>query len=283
MKAKNTAWVKWVVLGVVLLALIAAWFFKPRNPLDGYDTETVQARNITTYYSFTGTLQPAEQETVTAERSGTVETVHVQEGDRVEEDDILVTYENGREITAPRSGEVGPISIEEGDEIPTGTLITTISDYLHLEVELTVPEDNIGVVEQGAPVNVRVSAADADLTGTVSHVGYTGTTVGDAVYYPVTVRIDEVNNESLRFGMSAEITLERDNVKNVPSVAVKSVQFDNMNQPYVYVQDEEDQVVKKSIQTGVSDGLAVQVTDGLKAGDVILIPAERLSLMDFWR
>ena len=281
MKTRNTGWVKWVVIGVVLLALIAAWFFRPRDPLAGYDTETVENRTITTYYSFTGTLQPAEQETVAAERSGTVETLHVTEGDHVEEGDLLVTCENGREITAPRAGEVGAMLVEEGGEILPGTPVTTISDYANLEVDLSIPENNVAVINVGDPVTVRVSAVDAELSGTVTHVGYTGESVGGVVYYPATVSVENTESGGLRFGMSAEVTLERDRVTDVPSIAVASLQYDSLNQPYVYVKNSEGEAEKQPVETGVSDGTAVEITSGLSAGDVVLIPTDTFSFLDF--
>lgn len=86
-------WGKKHRLAVVALAVAAAILIylavKPADPAQGLATAWAGIRDITTYNSFVGNVQPATERAVVAGASEQVIDVCVKEGDRVAAGDVL--------------------------------------------------------------------------------------------------------------------------------------------------------------------------------------------------
>jgi HlyD family secretion protein len=78
----------------------------------------------------------------------------------------------------------------------------------------------------------------------------------------------------LRVGLSVEVKALNKSVANTTTISMKALQFDNENQPFVYYRDINNNVVTKPVKVGINDGNTVQIIDGIKTGEVVLLPAE---------
>jgi HlyD family secretion protein len=70
-----------------------------------------------------------------------------------------------------------------------------------------VSERDVTRVQIGQPVQVFIDALGEDLTGEVSDIARTSTTLGGDVIYKVTVELDQ-QPEGLLWGMSADVKIE---------------------------------------------------------------------------
>ncbi|HWQ30501.1 MAG TPA: hypothetical protein VN549_05870 [Negativicutes bacterium] len=89
-----------------------------------------------------------------------------------------------------------------------------------------------------------------------------------------TASVDLEKDPDLRVGLSVEVkTLNKvaDNALVIPMLAL---QFDDNNQPCILYRDENGNAATRYIKVGINDGTYVQVIEGLKARDTILIPSE---------
>jgi HlyD family secretion protein len=173
-------------------------------------------------------------------------------------------------ILAEVSGEVDEIYVEENDSLNMGTKIMDIVNYNDLQVTIKVDEYDLAAVTAGKEADVKISAINKDVSGNVSDISRQAEVVNDVSYFPTTITLK--NDADLRVGMSAEVKVLHYNEKNVTSISMKALQFDNENKPYVYYRDSVGNAAIKYIQVGINDGNVVQVTDGLKSGDTILVP-----------
>jgi multidrug efflux pump subunit AcrA (membrane-fusion protein) len=73
---------------------------------------TVEAEDITTFMTFTGKIQAVQDITIRSEVGGILEEVHFEEGDRVEEDQILARVEDEEFVLALREAEAAFFSAE---------------------------------------------------------------------------------------------------------------------------------------------------------------------------
>lgn len=142
---------KWiVVLAVVLvLAVAASVVLRKKAPVpsmeDLYTTSEVAVRDITNALTGSGTLQPADSYTVTTLVSGEILSDHFEEGDWVEEDQLLYVidssdasstqtqaqrnYEDAvksKYPTADASGLVSEVYVRNGDSVSAGTQLCKI-------------------------------------------------------------------------------------------------------------------------------------------------------------
>lgn len=184
------------------------------------------------------------------------------------------------EIRAPIAGTVLSVPIERGSIVSSavttvsgGTALLTLADLSDLRVRGQIDEAQIGRVEVGQPVIVRVDAyPDRELEGRVARVSPLGVETTNVVTFDVEIAIIDEDASILRSGMSADleiITTRREGVLLVPITAVHS----RGAARFVRVQGGEE----RRIVTGATDGMRLEVLEGLEEGDVLDMQAREVA------
>ena len=246
------------------------------------------------------------ERTLTAQASGTVSAINVQEGSTVEKDAILlqltgddlteaiqsasetlqsaqISMENMQDtmssytITAPISGTIIEKDAKQGDAMTSGTTLCIIYDLSYLEMQINVDELQISSLTVGQKVQITADAVQSKTyIGTVTRVSMKGTASGGTTTYPVTIQLDDT--DGLRPGMNANaeiVVAEANNVLTVPNAAIVRGNYVLVTQdsPSASNADETmtapDGYVYVPVQTGVSDDDYTEITSGLKDSDTI--------------
>ena len=87
--------------------------------------------------------------------------------------------------------------------------------------------------------------------------------------YPVTISIDP-GEQMLLPGMKAYATIILKEKTDVLTLSNKAITLEN-GQQYVFVRDENGELVRKPIVTGFSDGRVSEILDGLSEHDVAIV------------
>lgn len=261
------------ILTVLILCLLAAalvlWLLlRPREA--AFTEETAKTGDISTYYSFSGNIETKERQSLLADKVMQIADILVEEGDRVQKGDVLLKTTMGEEITADIDGEVTAIYVEESATLIAGAQLIDLANYDDLQVTIRVDEYDLSTVSAGKEVTATINALGRDVSGTVSKVSREATTMNGVSYF--TASVDLENDPDLRVGMSVEVRLLNQEAKGVTTLSVKAIQFDNENQPYVYIRDSDGKAVVQSVTVGINDGVTAQITEGVKPGDTVLIP-----------
>jgi len=74
------------------------------------------------------------------------------------------------------------------------------------------------------------------------------------------------------------VSVPRESVKNATTVSMDAIQYDEDNRPFVYCYDRHDEVVEQRVILGANDGVHVEIKDGVKSGETILIPPSGLMM-----
>jgi len=137
---------------------------------------------------------------------------------------------------SPINGVVTRLNVEVGENVVTGTMnqpgtvLMTLSDLEHMEVQVEIDETDIVDVEIGQRAEIEVEALiDTLLPGRVTEVGNSGITSmagtqEEVTNFLVTVLVDNAH-DALRPGMTATveiITATHEGVLNVPIQSVAS-------------------------------------------------------------
>lgn len=173
-------------------------------------------------------------------------------------------------VKAEINGVVADITAKENQTLALGSPIMNVVNYDTLIVTVKVDEYDLAAVSVGKEVSLNVNALDLQIGGVISKISKQATVVNGVSFFPTKITIDD--NENLRVGMSCEIKIINKSVKGVTAISMKALQFDNYNEPYVYYRDEKGNVATKRVTAGINDGNTVQILDGVKSGDVILVP-----------
>ncbi|MDH6356393.1 efflux RND transporter periplasmic adaptor subunit [Parabacteroides sp. PF5-9] len=197
-------------------------------------------------------------------------------------------------ITSPIDGVVINRAVEEGQTVAAGfstpTLFTIANDLTQMRVIADVDEADIGQVADGQRVTFSVDAYPDDVfEGNVTQIRLEATVTSNVVTYEVV--ISAYNPElKLKPGLTANVVIytdERPNVLTIPSKALRFIPdekaLESLNLTVENVGKEApvgkkivwqrvgQTVQPKVITTGTSTLNMVEVLDGLKDGEEVIV------------
>jgi membrane fusion protein (multidrug efflux system) len=172
-----------------------------------------------------------------------------------------------RVVRAPFAGVLGLRQVSPGALVTPGTAIATLDDLDRMYVDFPVPETQLGDVGRGQPVQGRVAAYhDRVFDGSIETV--------DARIDPgtraATVRAAFANaDHALRPGMLVEVRalLPARQALLVPEIAVVQVGQTS----FVWRVKDDGSVEQVTVRSGARRDGRVEITDGLRAGDRIVV------------
>ena len=188
--------------------------------------------------------------------------------------DEFNSYIVGNDVIAEYSGVVTEVPLEEGDGVTRNTSLVTLYDASDVTMEITVSEDDYKAIDQDGEVNITYTAyPDVVYNGVISEVSDAAyDSSSGEVYYTITVTV-QGDVSGLYEGMTGDVTCITKETKEVTYVSNRAI-FRDGTRSYVKVRDENGSIVEKDVTTGFSDGVNVEITEGLSQGDTVLIESK---------
>ena len=179
--------------------------------------------------------------------------------------------DRGQAVIAPINGYVKSLLVKEGDYVTVGQPLVSITQNRRLFLRADVSEKyyaSLPAITSAnfcTPYNNKVYALQ-DLNGRLLSYGKTS---GESSYYiPVTFEFD--NRGDVVPGSFVEIYLLARPMEGVISVP-HSALTEEQGSFYVYLQLDEECYRKQLVTLGTDNGQRVQVLNGLKAGDRLVV------------
>lgn len=153
-----------------------------------------------------------------------------------------------------------------------GTTIATVADMNNLIFRGNIDETEVGRISEGMPVVITVGAIqDLRMDATLEYISPKGVESNGANQFEIKAAITVPEGRTLRsgYGANAEIVLER--ASKTISVPEASLEFSG-DSAFVYVVTEEkpqQKFERRSVVTGLSDGIFIEIKKGLKVGDKV--------------
>lgn len=169
-------------------------------------------------------------------------------------------------IRAPFTGHVGLRRVSVGALINPGTLITTLDDTSTIKVDFSVPEAQVGALKAGQSVVARTNAYPGrQFSGRVLSVD----SRVDPATRSVTVRAAVPNaGLALKPGMFLTVALSQD--QRPALVIPEEALVPEQARQFVYLMRGEA-VEKREVTLGRREPGFVEITDGLRGGDRVVI------------
>lgn len=171
-------------------------------------------------------------------------------------------------IVAPCDGIITSLDIKDGNMAAAGSVVATVSNLEDFEISVKVDEYSVLNTKVGKDVTVYIDSIGRTYDGKITWIANNATMENGVSYFKATVEFSA--DEYVRGGMSVEVRLKKDESLGAVSVAVDSVNYRKDNTAFVYVLNAEGNVEEKDVSLGVSDGIYVEITEGLSDGDKIL-------------
>lgn len=263
-----------IIAIIIVLALVAGgvYLFTNNGKNAAYKEEIARTQDISTYYTFSGNLSTKSSQTVTANAKTTVKECLFSEGDEVKKNDIILKFSSGSTARAPMDGTLSNIYVEEGDEVNMGQQLLRVADYDHPQIVFSVDEYDRPAISVGQTADVTVLSTGKVLNGTITRIAQEATVSGDLAYYEVTMTVPQ--DGTLAMGLSCEIRVLYKSVHNVTTVSLDAIQYDEDGKPFVYCYDRKDDIVQQRVTLGINNGSIVEIVDGLRTGEAVLIPVK---------
>lgn len=171
--------------------------------------------------------------------------------------------------------EVGN-SVIQANTFNDGTTIASVADMSDIIFEGKVDETEVGKISEGMPIELEIGAIDKEkFAAILEYISPKGVEENGAIQFEIKANVKLKENQFIRAGYSANasIVLERkDSVLVIPEGMLK---FKN-DSSYVEIQTAEAQVFEKRfVTTGLSDGINIEITEGLTKED--LVKGEKIS------
>lgn len=226
--------------------------------------------NLATNYSFTGSIEAKNRQTVFADKTIQIKAINVQEGEQVSTDTVLMTTVMGGEIKSKLAGEVSSIYADENAQLMPGTKLLDIVDYSDLQLKVQVDEYDLSAVSTGKEATVTIHSLSKDVSGKITTVSKEGEYANGVTTFTATITL--TNDSNLRVGMSAEAKVINQSVTNVVILPMSAIQFDANNSPYVLIKDSTNVPRTVGITVGLNDGVHAEIKNGVTANDTVLVP-----------
>ncbi|WP_242121009.1 efflux RND transporter periplasmic adaptor subunit [Aestuariivivens sediminicola] len=182
-------------------------------------------------------------------------------------------------IVAQISGTVLEIPVREGDQViqsnnfNAGTTIATVADMSIMIFEGKVDEADVGKIEEGEDIKVVLGAInEKEFPAKLTFVAPKGVEENGAVQFTIKADVEVASSKNIRAGYSANAEIEVENKDSVLVIKEALVQFNRFtDNPFVEVLEEDGTFKKKEVRLGTSDGIIVEILDGVEEGDKIKV------------
>jgi HlyD family secretion protein len=179
-------------------------------------------------------------------------------------------------VRAPAGGHVIDLISTPGQRVvPVGsyqapTEVATLADMDDLEFRGRVDEIDVGLLSAGMPAEVSVGALPGvRLQGELREVGLRARSQDNATLFDVWVEIGSAEGQTIRAGYSATCEIFIQRREQVVVIPERVIEFKD-GKPLVDVLTADAGIETRTIQVGLSDGLMIEVVDGLREGETIL-------------
>ena len=168
------------------------------------------------------------------------------------------------QIRSPRKAILTYINNQVGAQVPQGTQVAVISDLSHFKVEGEIADTYGDRVAAGGRAIVKIG--NEKLEGIVSSV----TPLSKNGVISFTVQLVEDNNKRLRSGLKTDVYVMNAVKEDVMRIANASY-YVGRGEYELFVQDSDNEIIKRKVQLGDSNFEYVEVVSGLQPGDKVVV------------
>jgi HlyD family secretion protein len=182
-------------------------------------------------------------------------------------------------IMAQIPGTILSIPVREGDQViesnnfNAGTSIATVADMSKMIFEGQVDEAEVGKLKEGIDIKVVLGAInEKEFPAKLTFVAPKGLEVNGAVQFTIKADVQVEQSTNIRAGYSANAEIELESKENTFCIKESLLQFNRITEkPFVEIQQADGSFKKVDVELGISDGINVEILDGVNEGDKIKV------------
>lgn len=182
-------------------------------------------------------------------------------------------------IRSTVSGMVLDVPVEVGNQViesnnfNEGTTIASLADVNNLIFKGKIDESDVGKIKEGLPLEITVGAVENLIfDASLDYIAPKGKLENGAIQFEIEGTLKKQDTTFIRVGLSANASIILAKADSVLSIKEALVQFDSKTKaPFVEIKTGDKEFERKNITLGVSDGINVEIKEGLSLDDEIKI------------
>lgn len=182
-------------------------------------------------------------------------------------------------IRATINGTILEIPVRKGHQViesntfNAGTTIATIADMKKMIFEGKVDEAEVGKLVKGTEIDVSLGAIqDKKFPAVLTFIAPKGNEEQGAVQFKIKADVALDEKYFVRAGYSANANIVLEKKDSVLSIREALLRFDKKtDEPYVDLKTGDQEYERKDLKLGISDGINVEILEGITADDEIKI------------
>jgi len=181
-------------------------------------------------------------------------------------------------VTATVDGTVIDVPVKEGfsviqaNNFNPGTTVAVIADMDDMIFEGRVDEAEVAKISKGMKLAIKVGAIEKDkLEGKLEDIAPKGKLIEGAIQFEIKAAVARKEGLLIRANYSANADIVLDEKKQVLAIREALLQYKD-DKPFVEVETEPQTFVKRDVKLGLSDGIKVEILEGVSKTDKIKIP-----------
>ena len=171
------------------------------------------------------------------------------------------------------------IPVREGDQViqsnnfNAGTTIATVADMSKMIFEGKVDESEVGKLEEGKEIKVILGAInEKEFPAKLTFVAPKGVEESGAVQFVIKADVTVESSNKIRAGYSANAEIEVESKDSILVIREALLQFNRITEkPFVELLTNDGSFRTKNVEIGISDGINIEITEGLDEADRIKI------------
>ena len=160
-------------------------------------------------------------------------------------------------------------SVIESNTFNDGTTVAIVADMGEMVFEGKVDESEVGKIHEGMDLILTIGAInDISFHADLEHISPKGVEENGAIQFEIKAAVDLIDSVFVRAGYSANADIVLDKRDSVLAISESLLGFEN-DSAFVEIETEDQTFEKRYIETGLSDGINIEIISGISEDDKI--------------
>ncbi len=162
-------------------------------------------------------------------------------------------------------------SVIETNNFNAGTTIAVIADMMEMIFQGKVDESEVGKIKTGMDLILSVGAVEKEkFDAILEYISPKGVAEEGAIQFEIRAKMKLKKSHFIRAGYSANADIVLEKKDSVLAINESLLQFEE-DRVFVEVENEPRQFVKRYIEVGLSDGINIEIVEGLSKKDKVKV------------
>lgn len=196
------------------------------------------------------------------------------------EDDLRDVQEKLDALTvkAGTDGVISGLQLNTNQIVQAGAKLFTVKSNKQVKIDVEIDELDIADIKAGQTATVTFDALpEKEFTATVNKIDPIGVSQNNVTKFTVTLQLDATDGVML--GMSADVEIVSQKAENALYIPIEAIQVVSGEKYVVLAQDVNKDLdytpATHKVKTGISDGVNIEILEGLSESDQVAVPQVR--------